>query len=343
MTQIISSETLRTLADAWIADSAIVAGPTAGPKGHIFFQKVAQAEDLLLDAAADPDRDVYPTNSIKEFFFPKHEKLYSYRQVGKEVELEDAPPFETKQLILGARPCDTASLPILDHVFNWDFKDAFYNRRRELTTIVTFACQGADSNCFCTSVGLAPDSEQGTDAILFDLGDGTFEVRTVTEKGEALFTGKTEESDKVGQAGPGPDVEYDLEAVNQFLLENFDSDKWAEWSLRCLGCGGCSFVCPTCHCFDIVDETTHDGGTRVKNWDTCQFSLFTLHASGHNPRDVQSQRQRQRMNHKFNIYPDKFGEILCTGCGNCGRACPGSLGVRRVLETVENEAKQKTE
>ncbi|MEK7754775.1 MAG: 4Fe-4S dicluster domain-containing protein, partial [Acidobacteriota bacterium] len=102
----------------------------------------------------------------------------------------------------------------------------------------------------------------------------------------------------------------------------------------CLGCGACAYTCPTCHCLDIADEGNPRGGARVKNWDSCQFSLFTAHASGHNPRESQPQRQRQRMFHKFRIYPEKFGEILCTGCGNCARNCPAGLGVLSVLQTV---------
>jgi ferredoxin len=108
--------------------------------------------------------------------------------------------------------------------------------------------------------------------------------------------------------------------------------------LRCLGCGACAYTCPTCHCFDIVDEGNAAGGARVKNWDSCQFPMFTMHASGHNPRSTQGQRQRQRIQHKFRIYPEKFGETLCTGCGNCTRNCPVELGVLNTLLSLREYA-----
>ncbi len=101
-----------------------------------------------------------------------------------------------------------------------------------------------------------------------------------------------------------------------------------------MGCGACAYTCPVCHCFDIVDEGNGREGVRARNWDACQFPLFTLHASGHNPRHGQGDRQRQRIYHKFHVYPEKFGEILCTGCGNCARNCPVGLGVLPLVTEI---------
>jgi len=240
--------------------------------------------------------------------------------------------------VIGARPCDAAALPILDHVFNWDFPDPHYNLRRQATTVVTLACQASDAHCFCSSVGLGPDHPQGSDVLLYDLGDGTYEVRPQTEKGEALFAGLTDVSQRVGAAcAPPPAV--DLTHVQAFLEGAFERPEWALWAARCLGCGACACTCPTCHCFDIVDEGTASTGARVRNWDACQHGLFTLHASGHNPRGNQAQRQRQRIYHKFRVYPEKFGPTLCTGCGNCTRNCPVGLGVRSVLDEIAAQSR----
>jgi ferredoxin len=128
--------------------------------------------------------------------------------------------------------------------------------------------------------------------------------------------------------------------VARYLEANFESPLWKELTLTCLGCGACAYTCPTCHCFDIVDEGNAAGGARVKNWDSCQFPFFTLHASGHNPRAAQPQRQRQRLFHKFLIYPQKFNAVLCTGCGNCERNCPVGLGVLKVLEAIDGEQRR---
>ena len=332
MSRIISRENVSQLVDSLIAAGTVVAGPVATTGGKFFFQKLRTAEMLVLDSA------VMPVNSIKEFFFPRHEAICGYRHDGKELVLIDIEPFEKRQVVFGARPCDAAALPILDKVFAWDFQDRFYQRRREQSTVVSLACNAADKNCFCTSVGLAPDTQSGSDAMLLDLGDGSFEVRLFTEKGNVLFDGKTTESTKVGRTAEPPPSQCDTEKIGKCLAEHFDDPAFAETGLRCVGCGACTYICPTCHCFDIVDEGGSAKGKRVKNWDSCQFAMFTHHASGHNPREGQAARQRNRIQHKFRIYPEKFGVILCTGCGNCTRVCPASLGVRPLLEQLSRKA-----
>ena len=324
---------LQKLLQSLLKSGMQVAAPVAGPEGRFFFQYLTPQDEAVLDSS------IMPTNSIKEFFFPKHEILYSFHREGKEVSLTDALPFTGPQFVFGARPCDAASLPILDPIFAWDFQDRFYQSRRKNTTVVSLACEAADSNCFCTSVGLSPASTEGADVMLLDLKDGTFEVRTFTDKGKKLFSGKTSESEKTGKTALSPEKKFDFKRVQQYLTEHFDDPIYAETSLRCVGCGACTYLCPTCHCFDIVDEGGTKQGKRVKNWDTCQFALFTHHASGHNPRSNQAQRQRNRVQHKFRIYPEKFGVILCTGCGNCTRECSASLGIWPVLKEIDEKAK----
>jgi ferredoxin len=125
--------------------------------------------------------------------------------------------------------------------------------------------------------------------------------------------------------------------VKTWLDENFVNEFWSQPGELCLGCAQCTFVCPVCHCFDIVDEKCgYNCGMRVKNWDSCQFGLFTRHASGHNPRDDQEKRYRQRVLHKFKYYQERFGEILCTGCGRCVRGCPVSVDISEVLSEINS-------
>lgn len=328
MSEVITRKALLELVDEWIRRGKRAAGPALVKPDLCLYVPLASADQLVLEGF------VHPQNSIKEFFFPRTERIYTYRFKGHAIELADGEVTSAEQLILAARPCDAAAPVILDHVFNWDFKDKFYNERREATTMVTLACVAHDENCFCTSVGLGPAAEKGSDALLLPLGGDAYEVRCLTEKGKALFAGRTSPSDKTAKVADGPEKKFDVEAVAEFLKGNFEHPVWKEIALRCLGCGACAYTCPTCHCFDIVDEGTAAGGSRVKNWDSCQFGPFTLHASGHNPRPSQSQRQRQRIQHKFRVYPEKFSEVLCTGCGNCTRNCPVSLGVLSALEIV---------
>lgn len=336
MSDVITQQALVSLMDAWLGQGQRVIAPTRVK------DDVCLYEALSTGAQACFDGFIHPRNSIKEFFFPRHEKLYTYKFKGQKLELEDAPAPDAPFIIVGARPCDAASLPVLDHVFNWDYVDEFYAQRRKAGVVISLACTAHDAQCFCTSMGLGPASEPGSDAMLLPLGDGAFEVRCLTEKGSALFAGKTTASDKTAQLPAGLEASVDVPAVQAFLQGAFDHPIWQEIALRCLGCGACAFSCPTCHCFDIVDEGAAHGGQRVKNWDCCQFGMFTLHASGHNPRSVQSQRQRQRVLHKFQIYPEKFGALLCTGCGNCTRNCPVGLGVLTTLRTISQAALSET-
>ena len=312
------------------ADKSVVGLTEAN--GRHFFQRIDTPSKMVLDSA------IMPSNSIKGFFFPRNEPICSYRHDGKNLVITDAEPVLQEQIIFGTRPCDAASLPILDKVFSWDYQDRFYQQRRSLATIVSLACKESDKNCFCTSVGLAPDTQSGADAMLVQINENSFEVRLFTEKGTALFRGQTEESDKVGKTAQPPTVHFDAKKVAHYLRDNFVDSTFDHTSLRCVGCGSCTYACPTCHCFDIVDEGGAGKGKRVKNWDTCQFVLFTLHASGHNPRSDQAARQRNRVQHKFRIYPEKFDSILCTGCGNCTRVCSASLGILPVLELLDQNA-----
>lgn len=328
MSAIIFTSALRKLIGGWLKSGKQVAAPVA-IGDRLLYQRLASAEQAVFDTTARP------ANSIKDFIFPRHERLFGYRIEGRNVELQDAPAEDREQIILGARPCDARSLTILDHVFRWAYKDESYERGRERTTIVALACTGHDEACFCTSVGSGPADETGSDAILFDLGDDTFQVKILTDKGRALFAGNMQTSDQAERVTNVPAKKFDIARVRAFLENNFDSPLWNETTLECLGCGVCAYTCPTCHCFDIVDEGNAAAGERVRNWDSCQFPMFTMHASGHNPRATQPQRQRQRMNHKFAIYPDKFGTTLCTGCGNCARNCPVGLGVLGVLEEID--------
>jgi ferredoxin len=330
VSQVITHEGLRKLVADWLEMGKRVAAPSKVKPDLVLYVPLKSPGQLVMEGF------VRPANSIKEFLFPKHEQLFKYKVTADGMQLSEVEPPQAEQLVIAARPCDAAALPILDLVFNWDCPDEFYNRRRELTTVVTLACKQHDDYCFCTSVGLQPDSPRGSDVMLLELGQGNYEVRCLTEKGRTLMEGRLIKSDLEARVPPGPDKKFSSPAVRDFVKNNFESPFWQSEGATCLGCGSCAYTCPTCHCFDMVDEGTPDAGARVRNWDTCQFSTFTQHASGHNPRENQPSRQRQRISHKFDIYLEKFGEILCTGCGNCSRNCPVGMGVLSVLAEIGN-------
>ena len=342
----VTAAALNALATRLAADGTRVVAPVPHGKG---LEYAAVTGDVTLDAAAP-----LPRRSLKEFFLPPTEALVKWTRTPGGTLAKDAFRAAQPTVILGARACDAAALPILDRVMDWDYRDDAWFARREATVIVTLSCGAADGACFCEAVGLAPDAAHGSDVVLTPCGDG-FVAEACSPKGEAFLAAHAEtfaaavdaDADVAAadafraaararaQAALAKQPTIDPAAVRAKAAAHFEDGPWAEIARRCHGCGACAFVCPTCHCFDIVDEPEgQDGGTRRRNWDTCQSGRFTLHASGHNPRPDQGARFRQRVLHKFSVYPEKFDAILCTGCGRCSRTCPAGMNLPEVLARV---------
>ena len=332
---------LGALIDEQIAAKTRVVAPVCTQEGsdHLEYRPIHKFTDATLGVAL-------PHASIKEFFLPRTDILLQYKQTKDGVEIKEVSTQAQPQIILGAVPCDVAGLEIVDKVMNWDYRDELWFGRREATTIISVTCNVMDAACFCTAVGLGPESTRGADIMLTAV-EGGYLATVLTAKGEALLENHPgQEADaaliakaETAQAEARRKVEENLPAIPsdmaEWLAKNYDLPYWKTLSLRCHGCGVCASVCPTCHCFDIVDEHSSDTeGTRRRNWDTCQSGQFTVHTSGHNPRATQTERLRQRIMHKFSIYPTRFKEILCTGCGRCARACPGGIVLPEIISEL---------
>ena len=334
MPKTITDQNLRLLIDTLVSEGKRVVGPKRAGTMTLYEPLAAGAELELTEL---------PRRSAKEAFFPVCEEILAFAKGKDGVKVSDVDPALFPETVLvGARPCDAAAPGILDAVFSWDYHDEFFLKRREKSTIVGIACGKADDACFCTAVGLAPDAKAGADLFLTPLSEGGYLCEAVTEKGERLVARHPQLFTDAVKVTPLPPAqpaaaELDHEKIKNWLDAHFEHPLWEKIASRCAGCGACAFLCPACHCFDIVDEGTEAQGKRRKFWDACGFGKFTNHASGHNPRDVQPARYRNRVMHKFKYYRDKFERTLCTGCGRCIRACPVGIDLKQVLDDIEKE------
>jgi formate hydrogenlyase subunit 6/NADH:ubiquinone oxidoreductase subunit I len=283
--------------------------------------------------------------SYKEYLLPKTETLLEYSFSGVDTDIKDGleavAGANEKRVIFGGRPCDAGAGPIMEKVFNWDYKDEFFNERFKNLTIVSIACEKPDNYCFCTEMQLSPESSYGSDILLKKAGDKYFAVVT-SEKGLNLINPYMNLFKETTKAQVPGDKDwkklFEIERTKNFLDKNFEHNYFQDRFLSCIGCGVCTYTCPTCHCFDIQDEGNLKEGRRIRNWDSCQFGIFTLHTSGHNPRVTQGDRYRQRLMHKFKIYSEKFDKYLCVGCGRCSRNCPEDIDIKEVAKDLADMA-----
>ena len=290
----------------------------------------------------------------KEILFPQTEKMFdltieNHRITGAiEVEMPNMPI-----LVLGIRPCDTRAIKVLDKLFTWDYIDPYYVNKRERATIISFSCTQPTmplESCFCTSVGGSPGSEDGADMLWTDIGD-SYLVESLNDKGnnilklgEGIFTDATGDNESSASAAKQKSTDaiirkLDTNGVPEALEAAFDSDYWTEFAQRCLGCGICTLLCPTCHCFDIQDVLANGKGRRERTWDSCQYPYYSIHASGHNPRPEKMFRQRNRVYHKF-LYSEKNLDMLgCVGCGRCVSGCPVNIDIIEVVQGAKEASK----
>ncbi len=279
----------------------------------------------------------------KAIFFPQTETLFTYGSGEKEVEIVEAPVVKGKRVVLGVRPCDARSFVLLDKFLSsGENEDVYFLEKRKNTTIVGLACNRPLKTCFCTSVGGSPYGKEGVDLLLQDI-NGRYLIETVTERGEELIENfpwlkDAEKADIERAKKLAEDAEtavrskVSVDGVSERLDRMFGDPFWDQICQKCLGCGVCTFLCPTCCCFDILDEE----GRRVRIWDSCQFNCFTLQGSGHNPRPSGKEKMRQRIMHKFNYFVKNYGESFCVGCGRCVQECPVNLDIREVVEAISH-------
>jgi len=306
-------------------------------KGRVDFAKYTEGANVDLGT-------LKTVRSAKDFFFTQTETLMGFKVEGKNIEVEDLRPEVKPFVAFGVRGCDAKSFEVLDKVFLVDPVDTVYEARRNAATVVTLACGKPEETCFCTCFGVNPAEPCG-DVTTWLTEEGLY-WQANTDKGNALTDaiasvfvegdGKAVETQKKATADvmaklPKPDLTHLVGATEETF---WNHPVWKEMSETCLACGTCTFVCPTCQCYDVRDFDCGKSIERFRCWDSCMYSDFTRMAHGNN-RNTQDQRFRQRFLHKLVYFPQRNeGMFGCVGCGRCVMKCPSKLNIVKVIKAL---------
>lgn len=292
--------------------------------------------------------------SAKDFFFPKTEHMVSYEMKGKEITVTDPRKDVEDFVIFGVRACDAVGFTCIDNVYlNMDPVDSYYKNRRDHGTVITLACNNPEKTCFCSTYGIDSSLSENKNGSAGDvscwLADGKYFFAANTDKGtkfietvksvlsdsdeKAVDACKKDISDKMEKL---PFAHLDLSKFQgKDMLKIFNSKIWETVSEACVGCGTCTYVCPTCMCFDVRDFDTGNGIRQIRCWDSCMYNDFTQMAA-ENPRHTQKERSRQRFMHKLMYYPMAHeGLFSCVGCGRCLESCPVNMNAVKVIKAVQ--------
>ncbi|MBP3609670.1 MAG: 4Fe-4S dicluster domain-containing protein [Lachnospiraceae bacterium] len=287
--------------------------------------------------------------SPKDAFFPQSENLYTCYKDGKKITIQPEELQNQNFVVFGMKACDVKGVEVLDKVFLSEPVDSFYAARRAHGTIVALACHEPEESCFCKVFGI--DCAEPVADVAAWMVEGELYWKALTEKGEALTKAAasllTETDEAKVEAEKAairaiveklPYSDLSLEGWNgDALTEKFNSPVWEDLYKPCQACGTCTFVCPTCQCYDIKDYDTGHGVQRYRCWDSCMYSDFTMMAHGNN-RTSQLQRFRQRFMHKLVYFPaNNDGMYSCVGCGRCVEKCPSSLNIVKVIKAFEKQ------
>lgn len=301
------------------------------------FEKWSEGKDL--------STKLNTVRSAKDFFFPQVQNIVDFKLEGKKIEVVDSREAVNEFVVFGVRGCDAAAFGVLDRVFLSEPVDSFYAERRKAGTVITLACAQPEETCFCSAFGIDASAPGGD--VEARLINGELYLNPVTEKGDAFVKSVMElltvadesavEADKTeikNKLAKLPLADLKPADLREKQLETYESEVWAELSQSCLGCGSCTFVCPTCQCYDIRDFDAGHEINRFRCWDSCMYSDFTLMAA-ENPRHTQLERFRQRFMHKLVYFPmNNDGVYGCVGCGRCLRKCPVSLNIVKVMKRI---------
>jgi sulfhydrogenase subunit beta (sulfur reductase) len=335
---------------AALAEDYDLYGPVLPPDGgEPIFERAADPAAIRMDAAIS-------YNPPKSVVFPQAERVLSYRydRESREAVIVRDDLVRPKALV-GIRACDLTGLLCLDRFYlGQEYVDEVYRDHRKKMFIVANTCVRPFPQCFCVCTDSGPAPREGFDVALTGVGDD-YLFETGGEKGESLAR-------KLGlkEAGPGAAAlkmkivdasiaRFDAEAtenkawisrvMNRITTGFIPNEVWEFIGDQCFECGACSFVCPTCSCFNVEDVNTREGGTdRLRSWDSCSFEGYTRMAGDHNPRKPVEDRRNKRFFCKLSYSQSKkYLRPGCVGCGRCNRVCPGDIGIANVVTYIRRE------
>jgi len=292
--------------------------------------------------------DYQPTTlPPKKFFFPQDETILEYTDSGK-----ISARIDTKPLVLfGIRPCDLNGFKILREAFADDHGDPNYLAKVEETVVIGIDCEKiCDKDAFCFKVG-SHNITSDFDLMLYEFTPGNYAIEVASNKGrnfvnQCLVTSKAK-GDEIAIFQTKKDDNFskerpfrNLDKLPELFEQNKHHDVWEQEGSRCLSCGSCIMVCPTCYCFDVSDEWQLNltKGERIRKWDACMLSSFAVIGSGENFRNTATKRLNHRINRKFNFLMKKHGQSVCVGCGRCVRACLAEISPKTIAETIGADA-----
>ncbi len=333
-------------------------------RGALVIRPIAGADQLPRGAVDDQGPGTYrlhvdgirffdytvPADSWKRLFFPPRLRLWTATQTDGRLQTESEAQPAAPLALLGVRACDLAAIHVQDRVFlEGDHPDPAYRARREGAFIVSINCARASSTCFCTSMGEGPRARSGYDLALTELTDGTgrFYVESGSERGsEILAELPAQAADDADAAQADAIVAATVASIARTMPEGIASTlkgavastRWQAIAERCLACGNCTMVCPTCFCV-AVEHTTDLSGTAVqeRRWDSC-FSASHSYIHGGSVRASTAPRYRQWMTHKLSTWHDQFETSGCTGCGRCIAWCPVGIDITAEAHAFTQDA-----
>ena len=327
-----------------IANEQKVVAPIAKGYRQYAFEEVTSGNQISLDYIPT----ILPP---KKYFMPQIETIATY-DISKGQNMRRVVEYE-KMVLFGVHTCDLAGIQCLNMAFSEHPKDINYNIRKNNIIIIGYEC-----NDYCdeyASCGLMQNHlpKGGYDLFFTNLENGKFIIHMHTLQGEKLvkksaFIKKADELDieslndlreRKRKIFAKNEVPIEYEKIPELFDKVYDSTIWDELGKKCLACGNCTNVCPTCYCFDIFDEPNLDlkTGYRYRKWDSCQNEDFAKVAGGENFRPERAARQRHRYFRKFRYPIDRFSRFFCTGCGRCSRTCMAGINLKETLTQLAKE------